>query len=58
MKQIIATEQIFSPMGHRTGVRYWYADGTKSTVYDRDRKIDIGKNFSYNKKNILQKGNK
>ena len=28
MKEITATEQIFSPLGHQTGVKYHYADGT------------------------------
>ena len=38
MKQIIATEQIFSPLGHRIGVRYWYADGTSREIDLIDRK--------------------
>ena len=28
MKEIIATEQILSPLGHQTGVKYHYKDGT------------------------------
>jgi len=34
MKEIIATEQILSPLGHRVGLKYHYADGTSSEIRD------------------------
>jgi len=32
MKEIIVTEQILSPLGHTTGVKYHYRDGTSTEL--------------------------
>jgi len=34
MKEPIATEQIFSPLGHRIGLKYHYADGTYREIME------------------------
>ena len=56
MKRAIATEQIFSPLGHRTAVKYHYEDGTSRTISNEQRKADamqivhkIIKNFNSKK---------
>ena len=37
MKKIIATEQIFSPMGHQIAVKYHYEDGSSRTITNEER---------------------
>ncbi len=40
MKKAIATEQIFSPLGHRTGVKYHYEDGSTREVTNDQRRTE------------------
>jgi hypothetical protein len=51
MKKITATEQIFSPLGFRTAIKYHYEDGS-SRVVPKIKKEDPLNNTL---KNILKK---
>ncbi len=37
MKVIIATEAIFSPLGHQIAVKYHYEDGSSRTITNEER---------------------
>lgn len=37
MKKVIATESIFSPMGHQIAVKYHYEDGSSRTITNEER---------------------
>lgn len=40
MKKPIATEQIFSPLGHRTAVKYHFEDGSSRTITHGERRVE------------------
>ncbi len=50
MKKIIATEQVFSPLGFRTALKYHFEDGSSRTV----PKIKENNHVNNTVKNLLK----